>query len=429
MPKHHHDERNLSRLGLILPRENCTKQKWERTVQIDFLEHIHVSCLAGVGSVVPHGGDNDVLAGLINGFIHLGMPEHGEASCTVKQFLTYCGLEDNGQRREMLTRSLKRLQSTTYVLNSSWYDDTRQRWRTEQLSLLSYFSLEGETELDELVGQVQTGTVLQFQLPPLLVRSIRAGYTRALDVDVYRALDGILARNIYRTCMEMVQAQGRHDLSLPLESWAAYLGMEEMRRNNFVRALNTAHSSLLKAGVLQDVDYQGRSKTASVRYIVSHKIEQPIHSELVALLGQRGVKVGPAQQLARSHSAEHLRAAAVAFDRMNVVPGVQVRNPGAMMTDMIRNPEKYSEYFQAAEPPRLPAPAARPQPEAQEPEAEREAHTAQFLLKKMDLSPELLATLTTMYLERVVNATDLAKLGSMGRQEIREFIAQRSAQA
>jgi plasmid replication initiation protein len=338
------DERNLARLGLILaPRRLAGPlSSWERNVAVDSSGTIQVKCTTEAGSVVPHGMDNDIMVGLINGFVAAGAPAHGRVVLTVSELLKLSGLGIGGKQYAEIQNIFDRLQKTFFEIIECWYDGRKHHYTSTRFNLVTVFAKQISANNDNTGSQFSATTKLVVEISSQIVESIRTGYVRALDMEFYASLSQPLVRTLYRQLEERripFNAPASSTFNVNLYSWGAQLGLHCEDTSEIRRSLVRAHTELVKLQYLQSADIEGRGKQQEIHYHFSGSDPVPAQKH-VLLLTERGINAGRANELARKHTGERIEAAAARFDELHA-EGQNIRNPGGYLSKILEAPENY----------------------------------------------------------------------------------------
>ena len=341
------DERNITRLALVMAPNRVaeTLTSWEKELSLGPLGSLKVSCHSLSGQVVPHGLDNDLLLGAINSFIEQGMPENDTVVLSLRHLCLLSAITPGGRQRGAVLASLNRLQGSSFRFTETWFRAGRGKAITEQFSLLASFRVVEDLDLadTDVLRPLQSDAMLELVLGKPLARSIREGYTRPLDLSVYRELSQPMVRTLYRLLSET-------RLSLPpteparyhvsVRAWATHLGMHEFGISKVRRALEPAHQELISRGFLKDATYVGRGEAQQLNYIFGRSVDIQADPHLVALLTARGLALGPAITLVGQYPEAEVQRAARLFDAL-LAAGYKARSQGGLLTDILRSPEKY----------------------------------------------------------------------------------------
>lgn len=347
-----HDEPNLARLNLVLALNRTELSEWVREISVDTMGTISIQCTAPRHGLVPHGIDNDVLLGLVNAAVLQGLPEDDTVRLSTRELLQLSGITPSARAYKNLQETLRRLQYTAYDLTDSWYDGTKHRWRTVSFSLISRLGAEDNTKDVSNAGQWRAETLLAIRLDDSLMSNIRAGHLLPLDTEVLSHLRQPMTRNVFRTLSFQCTGASQDSVlafHVPLSIWATHLGMHELRSDSVMRALKPAHDELIKVGFLKSVDYTGRGKTRTIRYVFDN-IRTVADPETVALLVRYNVSGSRALTLAQSYGAEGVQRAVAVLE--NLLQGsykTKIRNRAGLLSDILENPDKYDTILTGAE--------------------------------------------------------------------------------
>ena len=338
-------ERNISRLSLIaaVNRVPTSATAWVRELQIDTLGIQRIECKSGRDQVIPHGTDNDLLVGLINAYVQQGMREDRLVRLSVAELLNLAGLEPCGSNYRATEHGLDRLNSAVFAVYDSWWDNTHHQFTETKFHIVERYRRTDRYEKQTEIGQFQATNLLEMQLAPEITNSIRSGYLRVLNPEIYHRLKQSLARTLYRTLEEIrtpVGATPVKQYSVLLGDWGSHLGLQSSATDKIRRSLEPAHDNLLETGYLQAVEYQGRGRTQVVVYSFG-ELAPAASAASIALLTTRGVGHERAITYAQTHSVETLQQAAQKLDDIVARSRKKVSNPPGLLLDIIEHPEKY----------------------------------------------------------------------------------------
>ena len=295
--------------------------------------------------VVPHGLDNDLLLGAINSFIEQGMPENDTVVVSLRHLCLLSAITPGGRQRSAVLASLNRLQGSSFRFTETWFRAGRGKMITEQFSLLASFRVLEDLDLAEVASArpPQSEAMLELVLGKPLARSIREGYTRPLDLSVYKELSQPMVRTLYRllseTRLSLPATEPAHYL-VPVRAWATHLGMHDFEISKVRRALEPAHQELIARGFLKETVYLGRGESQQLRYTYGRSVAPNADPKQVALLTGRGLALGPAITLPGQYPEAEVLRAVTLFDAL-MAAGYKARSQGGLLTDILRSPEKY----------------------------------------------------------------------------------------
>lgn len=338
-----HLERNMIELALILTVQQVDSERktFSRDIgQSDETFHAtRIQCIAQNGHVVPHGSDNDVYAALTSLFVEQGMPESGIVMSTAYGIVTLSGLADSTNSYRTLEDCLNRLRNASYTIDETWHDDSLDMDVSKSFNLLASVTSVNRRTSPEDFKSVRAKTVLRIQLPDAIVQSIRGGYVRTYDIELYQKLKNVLGRGLYRL-LDNMRSPGQISLTLPLIAWGEYLGYETLTASKIKSRLQLAHDELLRAGYLRGVEYTGRGGKMHVEYIFNPEVQPAPRSDIVAQLTQRGFTLVRARQLASQYGAASIEDATARFEYAKQ-RGATIKSAPAIMMDILKSPDKY----------------------------------------------------------------------------------------
>lgn len=344
------DEANVGRLGLISIQERIPESytSWSVEFEVDG-RPARLSCDAvpKYGGV-PHGLDGDIATALMDLYVESGCPADGVLLTTAYQVLKRAGLDDSGRYYQNLRQTLYRLRTATYSASESWRDHRRRSWTTVTFNYIE--ALEFTSPDDEL--GLSRSSMLKIRLAESIVRSIRAQYTKPLDLEFLTSLDRPLTRALYRLLDARRYPPEDPRLPLPvytvnLIAWAEACKIVDQRSNKIRATLKGAHEELLERGYLSAVEYEGRGQKQQITYTFADLGGQQVQpvptTPLVQDLVEFRVSLAVARRLISEYGEEHVAARLDKFRRL-IAGGYRVRSRSALLVDVIRDQEgKYPE--------------------------------------------------------------------------------------
>ncbi|GAA0516493.1 replication initiator protein A [Deinococcus depolymerans] len=398
------EEANVSRLGLISIQERVPDSfsSWTVDFNVDGRPaRLTCDAMPKYGGV-PHGLDGDIATALIDLYVETGCPADGLLNTSAYQILKRAGLDDSGRYYQNLRQTLFRLRTATYTASEAWRDHRRGNWTTVTFNYLEGLEF---TSGDEDLGLSRSST-LKIRLAEPIVRSIRAQYTKPLDLEFLTSLDRPLTRALYR--LLDARRYPPEDPTVPLPSftvnlmdWAEACKIVDQRSNKIRSTLQGAHEELMERRYLSGVEYEGRGRTQKLTYRFAGTVTadantpdgtdpRPVTSALAEELRRHRVSLAVAQRLTEEFGEAHVRERLEKFQRL-ISGGYRVRSRSALLVDVIRDQEgKYPDVAASTPPgkpegrssymPTLDEAVNEPQPlEAQ---VDAALKTLQFLLRE-----------------------------------------------
>ncbi|WP_407543522.1 replication initiator protein A (plasmid) [Deinococcus radiomollis] len=330
----YHEELNIAHKGLVSIQRQIPGNfiAWSRTYERNGIPS-EVVCKALPDYGVPHGIDNDVLLAVQEAFMELGCPEDNRVPVTMYRLLQLCGMEDDGNRRKDVRRSLDRLRSTTYWVSELWRNHSRDQWTTATFNLVAGLAYERDaTDPDSARNLVIT-------LAEEIAGSIRDGYVKPVRLEILRMLNQP-ARAAYRVLDALrhhpEDPEQRTDvLQINLMDLAVHFGLTSERPEIIRRSLDPIHEELIRIKVLSRVELTGRGKKQELTYVFGETTREA-DSHLTQLLLDAGLARGPAEKLAMEYPANVTEGAELARAILNSEYRTRVRSKGALIVDVVR---------------------------------------------------------------------------------------------
>ena len=146
---------------------------------------------------------------------------------------------------------------------------------------------------------------------------------------VYRVLDALR--------WDSGSAQDR--VTVNLLEWGERLSIYSTEPDKIRRVLQPAHEELTARGILLAVEIEGRGKAQNLTYVFS-PVDQLPDPELLRALTRRGMYPAVAGKYLTDHPDP--QAVQLALRRFDAYPSKKL-NAGALLRDMLVNPERYAE--------------------------------------------------------------------------------------
>lgn len=338
------DELNIARFAIISiqSRVNSDQVKWELVYKI---EDRDFNIIAYTPEGRPHGIDSDVFSAVQTIFYQQGCPDHNWVHTSMYEVRELAGLHDNGTSYERIRESLKRLFTTSFVVEEGWHDynDNSRRWNSDTLRFFDRVKHQDPTsEVDEEIPGLKEGTTLSIKISDQVARSIRAKFTLTLDGKTLEQLEQPPSRSLLRLLeAHRTQPDGTRlsRLTISMQQWQVATGIMSDRGDMARRVLGSAHEELLASNYIRDVVYHGRGKDQVIEYVFQPD-DAPDHA-LVKLLEVHGLAPAIAAKMAREHPDRIEEA--LAFVKERKASRAQVKNQAGLIVDYLKNPDKYSK--------------------------------------------------------------------------------------
>ncbi len=343
----HFEECNVAGLSLISSQKYLplTLTNWDRVISAPNARVYNVRCITMPQTGLPRGLDGDIWVCLINLYIEQRCPPDGVITTTPYAILKALGLSASKTYYAVLFDSLMRLKRAEYRVTEGWFEQREQRFVT------AVFNLVNDYMYDQGARGPDQRSVLRVELSKRVTRSIRDGYLKPLDMDLYCRLDHSGARTLYRVLdAHRVAAEARRaaqpfTLTIGLMEWACTCGYVDERPDNILRMLKKAHSTLIRHGYLKDVTTTGIGRKTQLTYTFARtdvaappaeREDPPTRQEHIDAVVRFGVGQNVAPMVARALGGDvHAAIAYIEYARRTQVNSI--RNPPGMLVEFAKN--------------------------------------------------------------------------------------------
>jgi hypothetical protein len=379
---------------------------------------------------LPTAMDVTVYVALMQLTWEQGLPE--QIQFTRHEILQRLGWSAKGRNYERFKLSLDRLKGLNIRTKNAFYDRKQRKWEKERsLGLIADYELNDSRQVREDELALFKSWVMW---SPFLYSSIKAGYIKALDVDVFLSLQSAISQSLYRY-LDSRKYDGKPVYRIGIKKLAfEHLGLDRSYAPSQIkRQLDRAHEELVQIGFLGAAEYT-KMKTGEEMVVyrfspegtgegtepereevpagsVAGTLPAPSAPDLVERLISQGVSRASAHELAEGQPEECER-------QLEYLPHRRAREAGAVLVSAIREGwaaplawTTHQEQTQAAEQLRQ---RAQEQLQARQSKADRLAAEERAFQARWDaLEPEQRDALTAEALQllRVENKVlaDLAK--------------------
>jgi plasmid replication initiation protein len=337
------DERNVASLILVPTQERLQTDmlRLERTITRPNGQTAKVVCVGMPGIGLARGLDNDILFALINTYIDADCPADGIIHTSAYALLKLAGLDTGGQHYHTLSQGLERMLYTTYHVTDGWFDSQEKRFITvafRVIDSLAYTHKEQESLETNL--HLDRRSTLSIRISTEVAKSIKYGYIKPLDLDIYQHLPTVGSRTLYRLLDVYLNEAAKlntitpYQLSIPMMALAENCGLIGKRTDHLRKALEAMHAPLLSIGYLKCVDFYGKGVKTNVLYTYS-EASTPINPEYVAMLTQHGLHRGIAEKFVRTLGDQIVVVVEKFLDRKKNTTS-PIQNPGAYLHNLLK---------------------------------------------------------------------------------------------
>jgi hypothetical protein len=310
---------------------------------------------------LPLAIDNDVLLAL------LVLGKENNFSSPVIYFSRYrllkiMGLEtDAGSNYKRLEETFDRLTGVRIKSKNSFWDNERKAYVSVNVGIFDEYRI--------YEGKVKKGAYMQDSLPLSYVRlnntlyqSIKAGYIKSLEVDIYFILKSSIAKRLYRY-LDKKRYDGKKKFEMNLFTLAyAHIGFDnETYRfaSKIKEKLAPAHNELINAGFLKSVEYQLTADGSSEKVVYTFGRKPALNSEIPAPsenMNEKALIVDPllnsmletgvtrkvAEQILREHNREAVQS------QLEALPYRKAGDPAAVLVASIQDDWNYPASYKAS---------------------------------------------------------------------------------
>lgn len=341
------DERNIAGIALIPSQTRLPKDKllWERRITTPQGVDLTVTVEGNASVGLPHGLDNDILVAIVNAYVEDGCPADRTITTSAYRLLSAPGLSTSKYYYDALHLGLRRLRTANYTVTNGWYDAHQKRYTDAMFSILD------NVELTRAEDGIDERSVLRLTLNKWVAHSVQQGYLKPLNLTLYRRLEAVAARTVYRLldsylfeALERGENRPTH-LTVQVLPWAVNCGLLMETPDKVRRALDPIHEDLIKHGFLSSVRYIGRGKTQEVEYAFgsASALAEPEHVEA---LRRYGVHATVAMKYARELGADVLKVVAQ-FEEHKRTSRSPIENEARYLVSMLKQAADHVATFNA----------------------------------------------------------------------------------
>jgi len=288
---------------------------------------------------LPLAKDDDVLIALLK-LGYMNDFDDQNIYFTRYQLIKIIGWEKQGWCFDRIEKSLARLMGTRIYSKKSFWDNADKSYISEGFGIIDSYSIK---EKDDLTSN-ESGEKLycHVKLSDKLFQSIKSGYVKSINTQIYFNLNSSIAKRLYRYLDK--KKHNKKEYSINLITLAEInLGMNMSKRkyrSQIKQRLEKAHEELIKIGFLKEVTYQQNYMTnnciVTYRFGTNEKIREiemftePIQKESETFLNmvKRGIGQEIARKLINKYGEENINEKIEVFDFLvNTKSQIISKNP------------------------------------------------------------------------------------------------------
>lgn len=293
---------------------------------------------------LPTAKDEQVLLALVqltklaNGFTN------PEVWFTKHQVIELLGWQNRGWAYERVEESLHRWKGVSIHYWNAWRDNKQGVWTdTEAIGVIDYFRItDGRRRSDADDRKARS----RFLWNRILFESFQAGYLKPLDFELYRNLERAAAKRAYRFLDKRFHHQPSWEFDLRVFACEKLGFSRNYDTGQLKERLRPALGELETVGFIEPVEYR-KGKPKQWKIAISKKLSQPKSAvadegkpdkDLTAMLVQRGIEPGTADDLIKNCRAESIAAKLMFFDWLMARRDKRISaNPPGFLVAAIRN--------------------------------------------------------------------------------------------
>lgn len=296
---------------------------------------------------LPHPTDEDVLLGLLkiaadNGF------ESPVVHFTQTALFNLLQWHDQGFYFKRFEQALARLKTTAIRATNAFWNNATKSYQTRHFGIIESYEL-FQRRPGVCSSPVVALTANWARFSAEFYSSIQAGYMKPLDLTLYFSLKSSVSKRLYRFLDKKRYKKEQFAINVP-QLASVHLGLSEStcRYMSWIRReLDRAHHELTERGFLESAEY-GETKNGEPKVTYTFNLKAPACEQLmlpvadpaarvVAMLIERGVSRGIAQELLKAAAPEVIESQIDVFDHLQTMSKAKpLANPGGFLTSAIR---------------------------------------------------------------------------------------------
>lgn len=286
--------------------------------------------------------DEEVFLGLIH-FLYRSEFRERHVYFTQHRLFQLLGWSGNRRDYARLELSLRRLKGSLIECKESFWDVKGKCFATHGFSLVDSYSLYRRD-----ISSTDQPFISRVSFNETIFESMRSGFIKTLDLNLYLSLKSPLARRLFRLLDKKLYKGETYEIELM--RLASRLALTDSAYPSTIRKQldRSAHAELRAMGFLRDVRYIRRGKSTSVQYHIAPKQtwhfpiatttskglagEDPLVRELVT----RGVTRSVARVLLETYGDKRIADKLEVFDHLQATSSpLLTKNPAGFLRTSI----------------------------------------------------------------------------------------------
>ncbi len=251
--------------------------------------------------------------------------DQGFQSATVHftryEVLNILGWPNTGHYYKQIEHALDRIRGTTLNWENAYWDHRAKEWATRKFSIIDDVELLDRGRFERIRhASAEKQPKSSFRWSDVMFDSFAAGYIKTLDLEIFRSIQGDVAKRLYRWLdKHFKNPKRRLPIQLPLETLAVQkLGFRQAAPSHLQRMLRPAIDELERQGIIrtEQTRFSRRNRQFQVCFQPQRSLSakmndlpgrQPVELPLAHQLVERGVDHRTANRLAKEFPEESQR--------------------------------------------------------------------------------------------------------------------------
>ena len=145
----------------------------------------------------PVAKDREIVTACIQATKRAGFPDDGKVFFSRYELIDSLQWEHGGEQYRRLTYGLNKLKFTGYQWDQSWWDHDAKDWCDHSFSLLDNVVIP-RSDIPQNGDAAAHPRRCWFKWNEVVLASFRAGFIKDLNMDIYRSLSSLTAKEMYR---------------------------------------------------------------------------------------------------------------------------------------------------------------------------------------------------------------------------------------
>jgi len=263
------------------------------------------------------------------------------------ELIQILGWRQEGKSYQRIDESLKRWLGVTLYYEKAWWNKQAACWIDAGFHLIEQISLARKRTAHVAQGASAEPAISSFTWNAVVFQSFQAGYIKQLDMDLYRQLNGSIAKRMFRFLDKRFYHRATWDFPL-VEFACEHIGVSRSYdAAQLKRRLLPAIKELERVGFLKPMPAElrfvrigrGNWRAFFAKLPKRAKPSEPAQEQvsLQPQLISRGVTSRVAAQIVSEHRPESIEDKLAAFDALLAAKDSRVsRNPAGYLVSSIR---------------------------------------------------------------------------------------------